>query len=524
MEIPNRFVLEANLRVLPIIAVLPILFVFLALMGPRKSAATVAPLGWALAAVLTWVFWKTAPASIAVVSIAGVVWAGLVFIWGVFGAFLFLNFLKHTGLLDKTTTALSAITDDKGMKALLVMFGFAMFLGAVAPAGSTFVVAGTMLSGEGIPPLTIAAMGMFGNAPQSPYGILGVPIDALAHVTELPQGALSVSIAQLFFFFLAIAPLWTTLFLGRENGKRMLWPALLVGGIYALTQYLTVYFLGVALVNITAGLAAMGATVVLARRQRRRHPTTASLRPRLRLDHPTTRDLTYLVPFVVLILLVLLTRLLPPLKTALTTHPLELRMNFMAGEGVVEVVKFSYLYSNGTMAVASVLISMAILRRNISILSPIVKQTLKQVLPMAIAVSSFAAMANVMKDFGMNTDMAQAMADIAGRSFPLVSPLVGMLGTSITGSTVASNIFFGGFQMEVAQRFGLSKLAVGAAQVIGCTAGEIICPFNALTITSGLGLKGQEGPLMRRMLLSVVLYAVLAMAVSFLFINILTRL
>jgi lactate permease len=498
---------------LPVIAVLPILFVFVALMGLRKSSATVAPLGWALAAVLAWVFWKTTPTSIAVVSMAGVVWAGLVFIWGVFGAFLFLNFLKLTGLLDKITAALSAITDDVGMKVLLVMFGFAMFLGSVAPAGSTFVVAGSMLSGQGIPPLTIAAMGMFGNAPQSPYGILGVPIDALANTTGLPKGALSVSIAQLFSFFIAIAPLWIMLFLEREKRKRMVWPALIVGGVYALTQYLTVYFLGVGLVNITAGLAAMGATVALARRQRGPDSRADSL----------PIDLICLVPFVVLILLVLLTRLVPPLKAALTTYPLELEMHFRAGEGVVEVVKFRYLYSAGTMAVASVLISMVILRCKASILWPIVRQTLKQVLPMAVAVSSFAAMANVMKDFGMNTAMAQAMAEIAGRSFPLVSPLVGMLGTSITGSTAASNIFFGGFQMEVALRFGLSKLAVAASQIVGCTAGEIICPFNALTITSGLGLKGEEGPLMRRMVASVLLYAVLAMVGSFLFINYLAR-
>jgi lactate permease len=171
------------------------------------------------------------------------------------------------------------------------------------------------------------------------------------------------------------------------------------------------------------------------------------------------------------------------------------------------------------MAVASVLISMVVLRCDISILAPMTKRTLEQILPMAIAVSCFAAMANVMKDFGMNTDMARAMADIAGRSFPLVSPLVGMLGTSITGSTAASNIFFGGFQMDVARRFGLSGVAVGASQVVGCTAGEIICPFNALTISSGLGLKGEEGALMRRIALSGLLYAVLAMVGSFLFIN-----
>lgn len=498
---------------LAFIATLPILFTFIALIGLKKPAAYVAPLGWALSSLLAWAFWEATPSSIAVVSASGVVWAGLVFVWGVFGAFFFLNFLRLAGLLDGITAALSTITGDRAMKALLVMFSFAMFLGAVAPAGSSFVMAGSMLLDEGIPLSAIAAMGMFGNSSQSPYGLLGTPVDALAHTAELPKGALSVSIAQLLFFFVTIAPLWMALFLGKESWRRMLWPALVIGVVYGLAQYLTVYLVGAELANITAGLAAMGATVVLARRQRHSFSSASSQQ----------RDLSYLVPFVVLILLVLFTRLVSHLKAILTTHPFALAMYFRAEGGITEEVKFSYLYSAGTMAIASVFISIVILRLRPSILVPIFRETLRQIIFMAVAVSSFAAMANVIRDFGMNIAMAQAMVDIAGRSFPLVSPLVGALGTSITGSTTASNIFFGGFQKEVGQRLGLSGVAVGASQVVGCTAGEIICPFNALVITSGLGLKGEEGAVMRRMVPSLIVYAGLTMVGSFLFINYLTR-
>jgi lactate permease len=340
-----------------------------------------------------------------------------------------------------------------------------------------------------------------------------VPIDALAHTAGLPIKALSVSIAQLLFFFIAAAPLWTVLFLEKASWRHMLWPALIVGVIYALSQYLTVYFLGVELVNIVGGLAAMGATMVLVRFQRRCASGAGSSRT----------DLTYLVPFAVMILLVLLTRLVPPLKAVLTKNPLAPRLHFRAGGNLVEEVTFSYLYSAGTMAVASALISIAILRLDASTLAPILTQTLGQIGPMAVAVSSFAAMANVMKDFGMNTAMAQAMVDMAGRSFPLISPLVGMLGTAITGSTAASNMFFGGLQTEVARRLGLSQVAVGASQVVGCTAGEMICPFNALVIASGLGLEGQEGSVMRRMVPSVLVYVSLTMLGSLLFTRHLAR-
>lgn len=69
-------------------------------------------------------------------TLADVVWAVLIFMWRVFGAFFFLNFLKLSGLLDGITAAISAVTGDTAIKAVVIMFSFAMFLGAVAAAGS----------------------------------------------------------------------------------------------------------------------------------------------------------------------------------------------------------------------------------------------------------------------------------------------------------------------------------------------------------------------------------------------------
>lgn len=492
---------------LALIAALPILFTFVALIVFKKPSEYVAPLGWLFSAILAWAFWGTRPSSLAIVSLAGVVWAGAEFVWGVFGAFFFLNFLRATGLLDRMVAALATITGDSAMKAILVMFSLAMFLGAVAPAGSAFVIAGSILLGGNMPPLSIAAMGMFGNGSQSPYGLLGVPVDVLARPMGLPREVLSIAIAELLFIFVAIAPLWMVLFLPRKDWRRGIAPALIVGLVYGLFQYLTVRFAGPELANIVGGLAAIGVTAVLARWRSASHPDP---------QRASSPGRSYLVPFLVLIALILATRSIPALKPVLGVS---LGIDFKAGEGITETVKFKYLSSAGTMALASVLISMAILRIRPRILASTLQKTLGQMLAMAVAICSFAAMAHVMKDFGMNTAMAQAMVEIAGRAFPLVSPLVGMLGTAITGSTTASNMFFGGFQIEVARRLGLSGAAVGASQVIGCTAGEIICPFNALVVTSGLGMKGQEGEVMRRMVPSTIVYALLTMAASFIYIN-----
>jgi hypothetical protein len=71
-------------------------------------------------------------------------------------------------------------------------------------------------------------------------------------------------------------------------------------------------------------------------------------------------------------------------------------------------------------------------------------------------------------------------AQTVGGLWPLLFPLVGVLGTFVTGSATASHILFSDFQQTVAKNMGLPVLSVVGAQGFGAAVGNIVCPHNTI--------------------------------------------
>lgn len=168
--------------------------------------------------------------------------------------------------------------------------------------------------------------------------------------------------------------------------------------------------------------------------------------------------------------------------------------------------------------IATTIICAFIFKFKLDVLKKPFKVSLKQIVPILFSTSSFVGMAEAMKTFGMMSTIAEAVAILAGDYFPFVSPIVGMLGCVATGSSSASNIFFRDFQVEVADKLGLSKLAIATTQSIGSTAGELLSPPNATVIVTPLGMKGDEGIAIKRNIPSSIIYLIIAGALSYLFI------
>lgn len=146
--------------------------------------------------------------------------------------------------------------------------------------------------------------------------------------------------------------------------------------------------------------------------------------------------------------------------------------------------------------------------------------TLMTIIPILVSISSFIAVANVMKYFNMTTSIAITLIDIIGGNeyiYVLFIPIIGMLGSGLTGSTTTSNVLFGGLHMEAAAKLGLPKLKVAAAQVLGSTTGEMISPMNAVVVAAAVGLKDKESILIRRMLPSFFTWLAICIGTAFFF-------
>eukprot|EP01006_Ploeotia_vitrea_P030421 TRINITY_DN62854_c0_g1_i2.p2 TRINITY_DN62854_c0_g1~~TRINITY_DN62854_c0_g1_i2.p2 ORF type:complete len:173 (+),score=101.05 TRINITY_DN62854_c0_g1_i2:404-922(+) len=156
-------------------------------------------------------------------------------------------------------------------------------------------------------------------------------------------------------------------------------------------------------------------------------------------------------------------------------------------------------------------------------------EAIKDVLPVLFSITSFASIAKLMGQFEMTQQIAQSIVDVLDGTpalYAVFMPIIGALGSALTGSTTTSNFLFGRLQVNTARKLGLineltgrnSVFEVGAAQVLGATTGEIISPMNAVVITVMQGVGGGEASLIRRLLFVAMLWMAATMAISTAFI------
>jgi lactate permease len=90
------------------------------------------------------------------------------------------------------------------------------------------------------------------------------------------------------------------------------------------------------------------------------------------------------------------------------------------------------------------------------------------------------------------------MRSVGGFLFPVVAPLIGVLGAFMTGSNTNSNILFGALQRDTAGLLGLPTTRILAAQTAGGAIGSMLAPAKIVVGCSTVGLGGQEGPVLRQ--------------------------
>ena len=115
-----------------------------------------------------------------------------------------------------------------------------------------------------------------------------------------------------------------------------------------------------------------------------------------------------------------------------------------------------------------------------------------------ITIIAVIATAKVMGYSGMTSDIARTAVEATGMMYPAIAPLIGSVGTFITGSGTSSNVLFGNLQTDAAAAINANKAWLAAANAAGTCAGKMISPQNIATGVSTTALKGKEGVVFAR--------------------------
>ena len=467
-----------------LLAGLPLALVVIAMVAWRWRAATAGALGLATALLIA-----LDTASMWLGAFLEAAFTSATILWIVYPALCLYELQERSKSLETLRRALSALSADRRVAALLVAWFFALFMEGVAGFGTPVALAAPMLAGLGFPPLQAVALALIGHAAGVSFGALGTPVLPQVAATALApadiaraSGLLHASLGWILAaFVLCLA----------ERG----WPSarqwVLAGAAAAaflVPYYLLAAYLGPELPTLGGALAG-GAAFAFALRH---GETAGAIRPRALL-HAT-------LPYLLLLALVLATRLVAPLQEALRAAAWQ--WSYPGGFGG----RIEPLYHPGTLLLLAFVLGGAAQRRPGRDLAAAAGSAARRLLPVAVALLVMLALSRIMVHAGMIHALAAAAA-ATGAAWPFVAPFVGMLGTFVTGSATASNILFAGFQDSTAAKLELRADIMQGAQSFGAAVGNVVCPHNVIAGAATVGLVGREGDVLRSTVPAALLYA-----------------
>jgi lactate permease len=327
----------------------------------------------------------------------------------------------------------------------------------------------------------------------------------------------------------AFVPFILVYILDGRRGLRQTWPFALVAGIsFGAGQCLGSVTLPLELVDIVAALISTAACLVFLRLWSPSHILLPDSRASsLPFDPPgkdreppvSRRELFFAaLPYLTVVIVVALAQF-GPLHELLSRASSTFRwpgLHVVDPSGVPATsvtARFEWLLSAGSLVLLAGLIVAPVLGLDIKTLLSTYRETLHQLRWAIVTVSAVVGVAYVMNLSGQIITLGMWAAG-AGHAFAPLAPLVGWLGTAVTGSDTSSNALFGMLQVTTAHHAGLSDILLGAANTSGGVCGKAVSPQNLSIAAVAVGLAGREGDLFRQVFgWTVFMIAVLSLLV-----------
>lgn len=478
------------------LAALPILVVVLtmALLHWRAVLAGAAGLCVALAVI----FGGSGPSGGGVM-VAGVAAEAasstLTILWIILPALVIYEVQSRSGALERIRIALTRLSDDRAVQALLIAWFFGLFMEGAAGFGAPVALAAPLLVGLGFTPVRAVTLALLGHAAGVSFGAVGTP--ALAQVDLLTVSASQLAALTMLMHALPLflLSLWVMrLATDAPLTRRHVGIALLAALCFLLPALVLAWLTGPELPTLAGAL--VGGAVFAGIMRSRGLPQTVE----------GTWRLSDLAPYLLIVALVLLTRLLPSVQGALSSLWLGWEWSGFSGGAAP-------FYHPGTLLAVG-LVTAALLTGRGALLVPALGAALRRLAPVALALLVMLALARLMVHGGLIAQLAGA-ASQAGALWPLLSPLIGVLGTFVSGSATASNILFTDLQAATARALDLPVVLMAAAQGVGAAIGNAIAPHNIIAGAATVGLSGRDGEVLARTLIPVLTYAASAGIIVF---------
>jgi lactate permease len=374
-----------------------------------------------------------------------------------------------------------------------------------------------------------AAVALVANTAPVAFGAIAIPIVTLAGLTEIPKEDLGAMVGRQTPFLALFVPLILVGMVDGWRGVRAVWPAALLGGVtFALGQFACANYFSVELTDIVASLLSIATMVAFLRVWQPGDPLVADdlgVQSRPAIAGAATHDAAHeaavrrregkgrdsrsdvigaYAPYIILIVVLGLAQW-GPIKDFIAkgTHEFAwpgLDILNAKGEAPTAVTyKLNWAPAAGSLLLVCGLLTMAYLRISPGAALRAYGRMIDQLKWATLTVAAVLALAYVMNLSAQTLAIGTWIAG-AGGVLAFLSPIIGWLGTAVTGSDTSSNSLFGVLQVSAAKEAGLDPTLLASANSSGGVLGKMVSPQNLAIGAAAVGLGGQEGDLFRKVI------------------------
>ncbi|UJA19682.1 L-lactate permease [Thermoleophilia bacterium SCSIO 60948] len=506
-----------------IFAVLPLLTLFVLLGGFRMKAQWAGLISLAVAVVIAVAVYGMPVGVTFNAALLGAVFGLIPIMWIVVNAVWIYNMTVKTGHFAVLRRSFGAISNDQRIQAIVIAFAFGALLEALAGFGTPVAITSVMLVALGFSKMKAVCVALVANTAPVAFGALAIPIVTASELTTIPLGDLGAMVGRQTPLVAMIVPFILVGMVDGFKGIRAVWPAAIVGGLtFAIGQFLCANYVSVQLTDIVASLLSAGSIVLLMRVWQPGEPLTgeaeggpkpaiagasghdpaleAAVRRRDQ-EHDSRREVIEAYsPYLIIIGLFAIAQLFFKdfIDEGMTPFAWPgLDITNPAGEALTSTNYNPNSSWTGSILLISGVLTAIVLRVRASTALRTAGETLDQLKWAILTVAAVLALAYVMNLSGQTITLGTWIAG-AGAAFAFLSPVLGWLGTAVTGSDTSSNALFAALQVTAGERTGISQNLLVAANSSGGVMGKMVSPQNLAIGVAAVGMAGKEGDVLRK--------------------------
>jgi lactate permease len=399
----------------------------------------------------------------------------------VFGAVFLYEVMKASGYIELINHSIKEIHPRKEVRFFLISIGLTAFFEGVAGFGTPGAIVPLLLISMGFNPVLSVSVVLLFNGLFSAFGAVGTPFAAGLKIPLKLSEMMAAEIAGIAACIIAISGLiilFISAYMYQKEEK----------SIHALFKILLLYFFMLLpfvflspylqeFTTILSSLVMLFISVLYLSKGK------------------FAFNLKAWLPYIFLVILLLLPKILPPLNQFLDME-----------------IKWAQIFSTDISAflkplksplIPFILISIFFAKEK-NILLQAIKTASTKLLTVSLLLLPVIAVAQLMLNSGSsNPSMINMISESfskTGSFYTFIAPFIGITGAFITGSTTVSNIVFAPSQMETALLLKLDPSLILSLQLAGGSIGNAICLYNVIAACSVANIRNPKKVLLKNIM------------------------